>query len=518
MPLSPEQVKQLGVLNGSPLTSDEKDLLNLMYVTNTPTDLPQVLRMLKKAQDEESLRRKQPKAYFGRDKQTDIKTLLKAAQTAQIEEAQKDDDAEKLVGESFISYTGKCHEIYFDDVKKQYYRLIDNLSIGGKQEKKYFDGDYFYSSYLRDKNCFGTYVNAIGDECEDWAKAVLDVTDKTDTDFKKIIGNKYISADFFNIAKTTIEKMHPVMAVQILKKFGFRKHRTYDETAGINLYKIESVDHWMKHVVQGHLYDKKAQIENLENTVTGYKLKKYLGLISEYINCNPGIINKGFTGTSDNQAGKDKIPEDAQIIDRKFPSTNSRRANIYAFGNFGNNQHVLGLGSSLYSPVMHSFMTGGQNGGGGFNGLPMMLSPFGTPTFTPGLSLLRETKEAPMCKAIKFHLENQGYQVIVSVYRGILSAFAAKGKTFPEETKKELERKIQNYKTIQEELVRTLCYIEEYTKAMDSTTQPGSLATMQKLGERLSKLTGKQGFSERNLMSNLMKLLLADESGDYKNL
>ncbi len=322
----------------------------------------------------------------------------------------------------------------------------------------------------------------------------------------KNIGHK----DFFNVAKKNIEKMHPVMALQVLRKFGFRKHRHYDEKAGTDLFKVESVNHWMKYITQTH---SKVEISAMLAGEMAKNLETYLNLVSQYVNCNPGILNKNYSGPSDEQFGNFKVPEDAAKFGLKAP-TPYKRGNLYALGVMGNNQHIFSMGSGIYSPAMHS-MIGGQSGGG----MPLMLSPFGTPTFTPGLSLLRESNDKPMCKAIKFHLENQGHDVVLSVYRAILESFKNKGKTFPEANQNELEKMIRNYKTIQDELVKTLCYLEEYTKAMDFTTQPGSLATMRKLGERLSKIYGKQNFMERNLLSNLMRLALADEDGsDYQKI
>ncbi len=484
------------------------------------TKTPIQLRLEKAAAT--ALRKTSNAQDFDNTNMDNVKAALNAAREADIESDTKIDDGERLFGESFISYSGPHHVIFYDGEQfandgktinpnfKQYYTQ-ETILATGKPNRKYFDDNYFDNTYKRDKECFGTYANLHGDDCSNWARAILAGNEQ---EFLNELENVSRKGDIYTVTKTSLEKMHPVMALQILRKFGFRKHRHYDDKAGTELYKVENVNHWCENVVKNSI-DAKVQIKNLVNSPNGQNLLTYLNLVSQYVNCNPGILNKNYSGPSDEQFGNFKVPGDAAKFGLKAP-TPYKRGNLYALGAMGMNQHIFSMGSGIYSPAMHS-MIGGQSGGG--NGMPLMLSPFGTPTFTPGLSLLRESNDKPMCKAVKFHLENQGHDVIISVYRTILENFKNKGKTFPTANQNELEKMIRNYKTIQDELVKTLCYLEEYTKAMDFTTQPGSLATMRKLGERLSKIYGKQNFMERNLLSNLMRLALADEDGSgYKKL
>ncbi len=333
--------------------------------------------------------------------------------------------------ESFICYTGQADFIYFDDDKKQYYKLTANFENNRKSKRVYFDDNCFYSHCLTDKDCYGTYVYADGEECQKWAKAVLDTNN--DVDFTNFLKTK--NGDFFNIAVTSLRKMHPVMAVQILKKFGFRKYCYYDEKAGTELYKIESVEHWLKHVVQNDFYVIKSEVENLLKSHNGYKLKMYLTLICEYVNCNPGIINKNYKGCSDNQTihaqpGYFQVPEDAAKLGLAEPSKSRKEEMLFS--------------------------------------------------------------------------TTQSYNVIASTAIGIIETFKDKGKPLPAEIQNELEKKIRKYKVMQDELVKTLCYIDNYINAMDKNSQPTSLPTMEKIGERLSKLTGKE------LMNNLTGILLEE--------
>ncbi len=333
-----------------------------------------------------------------------------------------------------ISYTGQRNVIYFDIDKGQYYKLTSGLEIDGKSKKDYFDENYFSSHYSRDKNCFGTYVEVDGEECQKWASAVFDINNDN-VEFINFLKTK--DGDFFDIADTNIGDMHPVMAVQILKKFGFRKYYCYDVKAGTTLYKIESIEHWLKHVIQCHLYTKNSEIERLINSQNGYKLKRYLALIYGYVNCNPGIINKNYIGVDalEEQNVYFKVPEEAPKFGLKPPTSHKRE---------------------------------------------------------------------------KFHLVGQSFDVIVLTYRRIITTFKNKGINFPAEHQNELEKMIRKYNVIQDELVKTLCYLEEYANVMDLTLQ-SKPKTVEQLEERFGKLDEKQNSMEQSLLGNLMRLALVEE-------
>ncbi len=117
-------------------------------------------------------------------------------------------------------------------------------------------------------------------------------------------------------------------------------------------------------------------------------------------------------------------------------------------------------------------------------------------------------------KREKFHLVSQSFDVIVLAYRRVITAFKNKGINFPVERQNELEKMIRKYNVIQDELIKTLCYLEEFACAIDVSAQ-SKPQTMEQSEERLNKINEKQNSIEQSLLDNLMRLAEEDDS-EYK--
>lgn len=442
--------------------------------------------------------------------QDEIQQALKTAHDAEIKEEKFE---EALSQEPFIIFSGLHKEIFYDDKKGAYYRL------DGSKNRVYYTESNFLHDFKEDNDCFGTQVNLSGDLCKDWALMILN--EKEEPKFMELLGEIVTKGDFFNVTKTALSQMHPLMALSILKKFGFRKSKQYDGKAGMSLYKVEAVHHWLKHVVNAN--SEPGSLKAHLSTPGFDNTKKYLALVREYVNCNPGILNHDYTGPTAEQYGDFTVPEDAAKYGLKKP-TAGEKANYVALCNMGMNQQFFSGGpGSIYNPATHSLIGGGNMSGG--HGNPFMLSPFGTQTFTPGLPLFRETRklDKPMCKAIKFQAENQGHAVIQSVFNAIKSSLAtkytSKGKDIPADIATALAglpQKIDNYKSIQHEIIRTLCALETFAKYSDQLPSHMSLKAFNKIVDRLNKLSGK-GFTMDNYFLSMFgkMLMLEEESGEY---
>lgn len=111
-----------------------------------------------------------------------------------------------------------------------------------------------------------------------------------------------------NLLKAEIKNMHPIVAYQILKRFGFKKRTQFDLSAGANLQKVESVAHWKKRM--SHELDKLAEETITSGANSGANLAiddnimQYLALVVSYVNCNPGILNRHYSGLTDEQQGE----------------------------------------------------------------------------------------------------------------------------------------------------------------------------------------------------------------------
>lgn len=222
---------------------------------------------------------------------------------------------------------GKFKEIEYDgpifDLENEgvWYKLADGnyaKQENGKLLKFGSDDDRTLVHLTRDK-CYSTAVNATPEQCRKYLYECLLSGDEDGVqiclDMRKLSGN------FYDVAKVEIENMHPVMAIMILQKFGFRAYEAYDNKAGQKLTKIESGDNWRDNYLQKVFlqnFDKYKETGKLTNwklsggglTADQQKqwnkfldendyLIKYLTMVSDFVNSNPGILNKDFFGISD---------------------------------------------------------------------------------------------------------------------------------------------------------------------------------------------------------------------------
>src|SRR5205823_1316578 len=130
-------------------------------------------------------------------------------------------------------------------------------------------------------------------ECVDYIFECI--LDEDPSSFAKCL-QKFKRQGFFKVAKADISNLHPVLALRILQKFGFHKHQIYDDQAGAQIWKVEDVDHWIEHYLAKKFPS--AEIQKMIKDNDNYYLLSYIDLISQYVNANPGILNKGYGGVS----------------------------------------------------------------------------------------------------------------------------------------------------------------------------------------------------------------------------
>ena len=91
----------------------------------------------------------------------------------------------------------------------------------------------------------------------------------------------------FNWNVSDISHIHPIIALQILRQFGFRKFQEYDNTLDMNVWKIESVDHWLQHFVR-----KQCHVDEFDTIINECRhVLSYLQGVCLFINNNPDILN-----------------------------------------------------------------------------------------------------------------------------------------------------------------------------------------------------------------------------------
>jgi len=419
-----------------------------------------------------------------------------------------------------ISYTGKMNHIKWDASKKAYFMEKED-PLSGKKDRVELGTDANVDNLMQNAHeCYTTFVNDKGNKknCDTWLNQCILGRDKKD------LGeclNALKNQDFFRVAKTNIETMHPLMALQILRQFGFRKHLVYDSTSGSDLWKVECVNHWQKHQLRDHHSAK--EINDMINNPDSNQLLQYLDLVSQFVNCSPAILNKNHTGQSDEATGVFNVPDEAKKLNLTTP-TPAPASYVLSpmLGYLLNSKYIPSGAPIVAGPTV---MFGGNKKdmyGGDFG--QAILSPFGTPTFTPGLSMFRARRGPGVdntCSIITAHLKNQGHDIMNEIFKGLHAGLKAKGKVLDQESKDKLSKKLQNYQEIQNELLKTLCYTEEYAKAVDKmgdySQKTVSDNVMQKFGERYQRLFGKYNSMEKTILSDFLKIALneSDKEDTY---
>lgn len=170
-------------------------------------------------------------------------------------------------------------------------------------------------------NCYSTYAANNNDaQC---AKYMNECLLDDSADGLATCAELWDQADFYDVARTQIANMHPLVIRKTLQKFGFRAHEVFDSELGMSINKIESVEHWRKHTL-ARVFDntqhnltsgKKTMQQIIEGNA---KLLDYLQLLVECLNSNPNILNKNVRGQTEEAVGRVARSEYAEKLGIKM--------------------------------------------------------------------------------------------------------------------------------------------------------------------------------------------------------
>lgn len=134
-------------------------------------------------------------------------------------------------------------------------------------------------------NCYTTQVQGTKEQCN---RLISELILNEDADAFNRYFSKFDDSLFALKARDDIAKIHPDMAVAIIKKFGFEILST--PTSGRPVKKVQSISSWIS-----SLAAKGASKEVITNILSANHLKTYLEALVHFINNNPAILNSGLT-------------------------------------------------------------------------------------------------------------------------------------------------------------------------------------------------------------------------------
>lgn len=193
-------------------------------------------------------------------------------------------DLEKLANHRMNSvYTAKVEKTLeldnFDDAdfaKPENRVYVDNGKFYGTKNGapvlfNLREGDKCFNTGAT--NCIGMLNDCILNNKEDSLPACITHFDN-------------MTSAHFDSVRADILEMHPSIAIKLLKTFGFRKREVYNEGEKRHLYQVQEVSDWLNSM---------SDNTTIANARKNTNLLRYLNLLVQYVNRNPGVLNKGYS-------------------------------------------------------------------------------------------------------------------------------------------------------------------------------------------------------------------------------
>lgn len=371
----------------------------------------------------------------------------------------------------------------------------------------------FFADVVPKFHCYSTLLNANTGQCN---KYIYDCLLSEDNgDLSKCL-EFLTNTVYWNEFRNEINRMHPLIAYRTLQKFGFRKRSVYDDTAGRELFKVETYDHW----VQERLTTLFSNARAINRIRGNDKLRCYLKLVIEFVNMNPGILNEDYTGDTNENCGvfqSSMVAVPAHIdppVNGACCSDGSRiQANISSPASR----------SGFYVPMAHGFP------GPVYGARPGSIIPritVGSFGLSQNGGMLGENGQnggnhcPPACP------EHAGAAVLEGMFKGILREMEARGKTLAESDKKKINGLIYKLKSNQKQLIKYLNLVKALVQMRETFTGYASkiltLANIEAVVSKQRRLMSRQQKGEGNLhaICRGMNKLVSDNSSnnDYTNI
>jgi hypothetical protein len=315
------------------------------------------------------------------------------------------------------------------------------------------------------------------------------------------------SKPFAEIAREEINNIHPVVALRTLQRFGFHTHNVFDDEAGTRLKKVECVEHWLENFMKKTFTEAEVQ-----NSIEGNdRLTAYLGMLTEFVNANPGILNKGFSGLTEEGAGAyqpSEFVKELGIERREEPADGAE--GLYSIRRL--KVHRGQMGKLIGHATPFDVTASGR-----------VITPFGT-AVSPGVAVTTVTKQAgggDLHELAVKHVQNySSAEFLKTIVDGVVAELNNRNKQLSEKDSQKLKARVSELAKTEDELLKTIKYIEEYNKLMDlkhDYTEETGLTRdgLEQLVKRLSKLQTRQTHGEDYIIRVLEDVrALCDGDGD----
>lgn len=257
--------------------------------------------------------------------------------------------------------------------------------------------------------------------------------------------------DFAQSAKQEIKDMTPIVALNFLKRFGFRTYKAQDEEANTTLIKIEKVSSWLKFYMKTKFTDVTVQkaIENND------KILQYFKLVVEFVNANPAILNKNYDGPTEEQVGKieaDPYATKLGIPLRRDNYSFDSSANINMLDSYLKNKSV---GTLFKKPLLYQHKNLNEP-------MQYMLMPF-----MGNMSKIQMGGNFNNVLMKRLVNETSGAALMESIILNLIAKLKLQHKTLESSYLNKIFQKIKLLKKMEKQMIQNIRYISEYSKLLD---------------------------------------------------
>ena len=356
--------------------------------------------------------------------------------------------AKKLL-EDHVKTTNKIDTFWTktNDVDNDnYYREVGNIEKlyttdknGNKIDVSLTNGTDALNEINNDR-CMGSKVKQHGTfTCADYLTECLSNGDPTNiTNCKKFM----MDSDFWEITSDEVKKMNPIMITKFLDKFGFKI------IVNNKLKEYESLASWSKRLHEQN--PSNLDDDEYKSITTNTKLTGYLNMLIRKINSNPAILNKNYNNKFNLNTYAEHF-KGWSLIDVINPvpvyKVQFNAPNILRQSHNLRND-LSSLRQSINQNITFDFI----NGKVLLGGIP----------FTIGLGALHggsimQIQSIPDDIPLK-----ESYPTLKGMFFSLENALKNSGKFFDEDTKKQIEDNLENFKQVEEKLIKSIKYTDKY--------------------------------------------------------
>ena len=382
--------------------------------------------------------------------------------------------------------------IWFRDTSGNFYKETPEGRVNYDM-----DDPEFVNAFKPNNNCFNTLLKGDEQKC---SRYMYECLLNADPDGISECLEFWKSKEFYDVSKDEIHKMHPLVALRTLQKFGFREHEVYDPQCGKNIKKVETKDNWVNKVMSSNFKTKLgADFGEIESN---NKLLDYLQLLSEYVNANPKILNKDCNEKTMESEGVVSPSEYAKLLGIQMQIVPSNQFN----GLFDTNK-LEKLVSSFHES--RGIQSGNTQPFTGLN----YSAPYARDELNIGFPFqLGGHPSSEISKYIEMRKDRSrgGPDVLIELISRTVNDLKKLGKNIDPIDSQKIQDKARTLKETENELIEIEIYLEEYAKQIklfgDSDINTVTIDTIKEFVQKKASLRKFQKNGEITLVQIFAKL------------